>query len=678
MPAPRYRAFLSYSHRDTRLAWLIHWRLERFRIPQALRGRPSPIGPIPDRLHPIFLDRFHFSAGRSLNEQTIEALKDSAALILLGSPNAARSTPVNLEVQIFRGHHLKQPIAPLILSGSPSDPDNPCFPPALLGILGPNPVAADWHKDGDRGATALAKIVAQLLGVAPIDIRDHFKAQQRRERLIRVAAGALVGVLSLGGGYAAYRDHQSQQELTDPDATARRLWTMVNPARAAPPGALESLSRAVRNLEAGAGSEPKRAHALALLNEGKITEATALLEALAAETKATRLAGQKREAEDLRTLGGIAGLADPKKAREAYAEAARLDPDDVEGMYLHGYLQADAGNLPEAEAAFRRVLTLATTGNDWAVYWSRLGLGDILVERGDLAAAKTAYQQAGAAAERLAKSDPNNAGWQRNLSVSYNRVGDVQVSQGGLPDALRSYRDALSIAERLAKSDPNNAGWQRDLSVSYDMVGDVQVSQGSLPDALRSYRDALSIAERLAKLDPNNAGWQRDLSVSYTKVGDVQVRQGSLPDALRSYRDGLSITESLAQSDPNNAGWQRDLSVSYNKVGDVQVSQGSLPDALRSYRDGLSIRERLAKSDPNNAGWQRDLSVSYTKVGDVQVRQGTLPDALRSYRDGLSIAERLAKSDPNNAGWQNDLSASYTKVGDVQVRQGTLPDALRS
>ena len=559
MPAPRYNAFLSYSHRDTRLAWLIHWRLERFRIPQALRGRPSPIGPIPDRLHPIFLDRFHFSAGRSLNEQTIEALKDSAALILLGSPNAARSAPVNLEVQIFHGHNPNQPIAPLILSGSPSDPDNPCFPPALLGILGANPVAADWHKDGDRGATALAKIVAQLLGVRPIDIRDHFKAQQRRERSAWAATGALIVVLGAGAGYAGYHAYQSQQEMTDPEATARRLWTMVNPARAAPPGALESLSRAVRNLESGAGSEPKRAHALALLNEGKITEATAVLEALAAETKATRLAGQKREAEDLRTLGGIAGLADPKKAREAYAEAARLDPDDVEGLYLHGAFQADAGNLSEAEAAFRRVLTLALTGNDWAVYWSRLGLGDILVARGDLAAAKSAYQQAGAAAERLAKADPNNAGWQRDLSVSYTKVGDVQVSQGSLPDALRSYRAGLSIAERLAKSDPNNAEWQRDLSVSYNKVGDVQVSQGNLPDALRSYRADLAIAERLAQSDPNNARWQRDLSVSYAKLARANRADGQLPQARQNLAAGRAIIADLVARFPDWAVWKRDL-----------------------------------------------------------------------------------------------------------------------
>src|SRR3954467_882144 len=68
----------------------------------------------------------------------------------------------------------------------------------------------------------------------------------------------------------------------------------------------------------------------------------------------------------------------------------------------------------------------------------------------------------GGIAERLARADPANAGWQRNLSVSYNKIGDVLVAQGNLPEALKAYRDSRDIAERLARADPANAGWQRD------------------------------------------------------------------------------------------------------------------------------------------------------------------------------------------------------------------------
>jgi len=51
--------------------------------------------------------------------------------------------------------------------------------------------------------------------------------------------------------------------------------------------------------------------------------------------------------------------------------------------------------------------------------------------------------------------------------VSYNKVGDVLVAQGNLPGALASFKDSLAIRDRLAKADPNNAGWQRDVWVSY-------------------------------------------------------------------------------------------------------------------------------------------------------------------------------------------------------------------
>jgi hypothetical protein len=51
-----------------------------------------------------------------------------------------------------------------------------------------------------------------------------------------------------------------------------------------------------------------------------------------------------------------------------------------------------------------------------------------------------------------------------DLSLSYNNVGHVQSDQGDLAGALKSYRESLGIAEKLAKRDPGNALWQRDLA----------------------------------------------------------------------------------------------------------------------------------------------------------------------------------------------------------------------
>ena len=82
----------------------------------------------------------------------------------------------------------------------------------------------------------------------------------------------------------------------------------------------------------------------------------------------------------------------------------------------------------------------------------------------------------------------------------------MQRAQGDLAAALTRYQASLAISERLAQADPGNAGWQRDLSVSHDKIGDVQRAQGDLAAALTSYQASLAIRDRLAQADPGNAG----------------------------------------------------------------------------------------------------------------------------------------------------------------------------
>ncbi len=234
-----------------------------------------------------------------------------------------------------------------------------------------------------------------------------------------------------------------------------------------------------------------------------------------------------------------------------------------------------------------------------------------------------------------------------------------------------------AVLERLASSDPGNAGWQRDLSVSHNLIGDVLRVQGDLSGALAAYEASLRIRERLASSDPGNAGWQRDLSISQANVGDIRSAQGDLQGALDAYRATLATQQRLASSDPGNAEWQRDLSVSHNKIGNVLRAQGDLSGALEAYESTHEILSRLASSDPGNAQWQRDLSVSHERLGDVLRAQGDLSGALAAYEASLEIAECLASSDPGNAQWQLDLAVSYYKLAQVAGEAGRQGEAVQ-
>ena len=519
-----------------------------------------------------------------------------------------------------------------------------------------------------------------------------------------------------------------RQLLFPPDvlgtATVEQIETALR--NRTPPLTPTQVDQFLRSLR-GLRGEPSFAHAVEEARKGNTRVAEGIWRHIYEDREKARGVAQKEQAEAARNLAASAVANNVTEGLSWYRKAVALDPDEIEGQLGLGNAAMAGGTLQEADQAFRRTIELARrTGNERALAVGLNSLGDVLVAQGDLAGALKSYRDALVIVERLAKSDPGNAIWQRDLAVSFDRIGNVQVEQGELAGALKSYRDGLAIKERLAKSDPGNTIWQRDLAVTFDRVGDAQVAQGDLAGALKSYGDALAIAERLvrsdpgqaawqrelsvslekigsvlvargdlagalqsnrdslairerlAKSDPGNTVWQRDLSVSFIKVGDVQVRQGDLAGALKSYREGLAIGERLAQSDPRHAGRQRDLLVSFDGIGDVQALQGELAGALKSYQDALVIVERLAKSDPANAGWQRALSVALNKVGNAQAGQGEHAVALKSYQDALAIAERLAKSDPHNAGWQRDLSVAFSKVGDMQATQGEIAGALKS
>jgi hypothetical protein len=61
----KYRAFLSYTHRDKKWAEWLHRALETHHIDKDPVGRATSAGPVPKTLRPIFRDREDFSASHS-------------------------------------------------------------------------------------------------------------------------------------------------------------------------------------------------------------------------------------------------------------------------------------------------------------------------------------------------------------------------------------------------------------------------------------------------------------------------------------------------------------------------------------------------------------------------------------------------------------------------------------
>ena len=80
----------------------------------------------------------------------------------------------------------------------------------------------------------------------------------------------------------------------------------------------------------------------------------------------------------------------------------------------------------------------------------------------------------------------------------------MAAAQDDLTEALTTLQANVASMERLAKANRANAGWQRDLAVSYERVGYLLAWQGNLPEAQKTLWASLAIIAVQIRIAPGN------------------------------------------------------------------------------------------------------------------------------------------------------------------------------
>ena len=153
---------------------------------------------------------------------------------------------------------------------------------------------------------------------------------------------------------------------------------------------------------------------------------------------------------------------------------------------------------------------------------------------------------------------------ERSARGSGDRIGDATL-------ASCLVATFTGLVGRAVTELENNTGYQRDLSVSLDRLGDLAVAVGDRARARQLYERSLAIRGVLVAGEPDNTGYQRDLSVSFNQLGDLAVAVGDRDRARQLYERSLAISEALVAGEPDNTGYQRDLSVSLDHLRNVDI-----------------------------------------------------------------------------------------------------------
>ncbi len=184
----QYYAFISYSHADKKEAReLQHW-LEYYKLPNNIRKNQTEL---PKYVRPVFRDTTNLEIGK-LSPQIRNALDQSNYLIVVCSPNAAKSQWVNDEIEYFISIGKSDKILPYIISGVPHADhiEEECYPKALLElsrkeeILGAN--VSEVGKDSAR-----IRVVSRMFNIRFDTLLRRYE-RERRYRYIMIFIGLLM------------------------------------------------------------------------------------------------------------------------------------------------------------------------------------------------------------------------------------------------------------------------------------------------------------------------------------------------------------------------------------------------------------------------------------------------------------------------------------------------------
>lgn len=611
VPAPpgdrpwRYRAFISYSHRDKRAVARLHGALERFRMPRRLVGRDGPFGPVPARLTPIFRDRDELPASGNLGAELMAALQSAQFLIVVASPASARSRWVNEEIIAFKRVHGAERVLALVVDGEPNagDPEREALAPALRFQIGPDgqlsdipaePIAADQRREADGRRLAFLKIVAGLSGVG-LDELVQREAQRRARRLTFVATGALAG-MTLTSGLAAYAYLQrneairqraiAEKESATARATADYLvgtFQLLNPATENPRtiSAFDLLSRSADRASAELVGEPEilvritDSLAQSYMNLGLYSEAEQLLvrnipqmnRAGAEGVAAYSTLGETYHRQGKTDLSRRTLVRGERMLRNLSEDPA-VDGAAVRLLLAVARVERADGRGTEALARLDEGLAIVRRARpprplDEARLSHTRGL--VLLDSGDFAGAEASLERAHAiyVAElgdrhRLVGENlydqAQNAYVAGKLDLARKRAGEARVLLDSILDDTNPFRAHVLALE-----------------------GQILFGQGNLAPARRALEEAVAIY-RKALGGPSYVIGISDvyLALVASGQGDTAAALAYLDDAKRNY------DASYGEIHPNHG----DLLVNRARI---LMQAGRAAEARQSCRDGLAI-----------------------------------------------------------------------------------------
>lgn len=598
----RYWAFISYSNKDGKFARWLHKSIEEYGIPVQFVSHKTPVGePAPRRFRPLFHDRSELPASADLGSRIEEALRASHYLIVVCSPQAARSSWVNKEIETFQRFGRQNHILSIIVDGQPhAGGEQECFPPALLSV---EPIAADARPSGDGRNNAKLKLLAGMLGVSfdALKQRDSHRRMRRTQLAFAVSFLLMLAFAGLAGVAWWQRRVAEQQRKIAVERTGS-LRTVLS-------GLLWKLTAKIEALPGALG-----------LKEEILDAAGDELSQLKTEEPADD--GLSREvAVTYGELGMVKSeMGQLTEARDNLDRALSIDRILVEHDSTNGiYALELAGDLGELGAVY-----LAQGKPDIAVRHLANGLAIL---------------------QNLNAALPIHEGVQREMARIH-LLSALTASESGSSDEARlEFTKSEQLYESLVQTDPKNLAYLRELDGAYFQMTRFYRLVGDLGAAHQYLQKAQNIFMQLANSGPGLQSTAAIVSATgMFEMAETLLARGSFEASATDVADAIAILQEVRKTDPHDALAQLGVAQGQILQAKIHFANNALPEATARFLEAAQNAKQLIELDPTNAAARAAEATAYGELAIALRKSGRTQDAHRYAQECLVAVNAMRQS----------------------------------
>ena len=630
----RYFAFISYCHADEKVTKWLHHKLESYRLPSVLLKDSDR--QLPKQVRPIFRDEAELSSG-PLEKALKEELSQSRFLIVMCSPNSAKSEWVEREVSLFISLRGAEFIIPVIVEGTPRviDKADECLPPTLLES---NQDLLWISFAGQTKEQVLLKTISALLDIRYDTLYDRHRRRQRRQRIWAASASTAVFVIVLTAAIFSFIQwNRAEQRRAEAEQLLNYLLVDLHP-RLKQFGRLDLLENVanksreyIDQLDTGVSDPIDAIQAVSLRrNMAEVFQTTGKLDA----------------AEDLR-----------QKNLEVLEKLARVDPEAEIILLLQGEEhQSLAGirktegrfsdALKESQAAFSAFTSLVSVKSE--VSWrsakasSEQRLADAYY---DLEMSKPAAEHIDSAISDFRRLLLENSGVDAslNLDLAYALFSKSRIvaKWGAISEAYPIFVEASDLFRRyLTDHSEDRSAWASFANVASDLAVMLK-DMGRLEEAFQYWNLAIEAERELVTFEPLNVRWRAGLAETMMNQANALGRLGRPQEALHIYQEITDQRLKLMALEPNAAQWRASYAWCLHNTAIELTRLGRAGEAIAAWGKAIKTLDQLRKDGRAKREWLIDLSNMYAQRASIAMENGQMDMAVEDNKASQAIRDSL-------------------------------------